>query len=300
MNYEPFFEQFAQATGFEEQCIRAFHNRVQTILVDEASPEDRNNINMLLTGLDEGVGADRIYHKKKYVVMFYEWLRENGAVSQETLDYVKGLTIKDVVIQTEITTSFFASLESIIAFIDLVGSGYGFGARTDQPRVKSIVILAWYGFTTAEMSSIRFSNMSDEHNSVSAGDKTAVMRPEHYKLLRDCADSSSYRGLLNGKIGEFKSSPYILRSPLSERATPATIRQTLKHFNNCASKYAQKLRAADITKSGFMYKVWERKSATGKSLREVMRELCPGTRRSDLYRKELLYDKWVSTFKQDN
>ena len=300
MNYEPFFEQFAQATGFVADYIRAFHNRVQTVLADDASPEDRNNINMLLTGVGERAGVDQICHKKKYVVMFYEWLRENGAVSQETLDYVKGVTTKDVVMQTEITASFFASLESIIAFIDLVGSGYGRGGRTDQPKVKTIVILAWYGFTPAEMSTIRFRDMSDEQHSVSAGDKTAVMRPEHYNLLRDCADRISYPGLRNGKTENCKPSPYVLRSPRSERATPDTIKQTLKHFNTCTSEYAQTLRATDITKNGFMYEVWERCSETGKSPREVMKELCPECRHSDLYRKAMLYDKWVATFKQDN
>lgn len=291
MNYEPFFDDIMQRN--KDTILSTLRSRVDAIFGGDskASPDDRDNIALLFTGSRGGISTSQAIQIKAYVTDLYRWLERHGEISKETLEFVEGLSVDDVMSFGNFEFSFFGSLDSILNFIDLVYRKRAYMRRCRQSPVKTIAILAWYGVGVAEMPTLTIGDMSDRNHSINTISKEIVLSQEHYKVLKKSVTEDSDR---------WSSSDRLLRNRKSSVMTPASIRQALKAFNVYGSELGKVLHCSDIARSGFMSRIKEGTECTGREPGDVIRDMIPGIERRRVYSIVVLYRHWLEAFYETN
>lgn len=258
MDFSLFFEKCNQALPNNTPVVDAFYKTVQEVLGD-CEPEQLSEpmkIIQLLYGQTETLGKAKYYSRLKLVRMLYEWLEEQGLVSDAVLQYVNGLKFQDVVSEYELMKYYFSSLEDVISYITFVGAQKGLGDQDDLLHIKTIAILAWYGLDSEQILSMTKIGISRMDNRIRVGDDIIhIQDAEHMTILRRFASLDMHRGFPSQKSQTYVSTPYLMRTERQPTMNLNSLRCIIHRFNVEAKKYGKQISVLHLRKNGWFYQM---------------------------------------------
>ena len=185
MNLSAFYDECQKLPDNERQWVDVFYKTVLDVFgEDHQSFEERDKVCQLFYGNSSSLSKAQYYRKRNLVRKLYDWLAEQGAVSQDFLKEVYGLQLQDVVSNTELYHYYFKDLDEVLDFVTLVGSLKGMGEPNDMLNIKAIVILSWHQVDLNELQEVRKSDLRPETHTVSVGEKQIQLTIEHFNILK--------------------------------------------------------------------------------------------------------------------
>lgn len=238
----------------------------------------------------------QFYRIKKYVKELYQWFFEQGAVTQSQIDFVKSVTIDDVVSQEEMSLYYFPNLDGALDFVTSVGAMNGLGDRNDMLMMKSIVVLSWYGVDVQQILSIRKSDLSYTTQTLFVdGDKAIKMEASHFDILYRFAMIDSHRGFPTGNMLVFQDSPYLMRTARSIQMNSNTVYQAIKRFNVVASAMSgRKIGISALQTNGVFCKMLTG-GQESKDLTNTVQS-ATGCDRHEAFWYKAKYEKWKGVY----
>lgn len=202
------------------------------------------------------ISRSQFYRIHPYVVTIYIYLYDAQLSDHGTLDRVKSLRMSDISTTNNVGEAYFADLSSLLSRVDQVGSFYDMSSKYDQIMLKSVVILAWHGLSSAEIAKVRKSDIRD--GEVLRCDEPPVkVADEYLDVLKRCADTVSYHAFPSGKLVNCATSPYLLRTSHGH-FDEEKIKQLVKRFNDVAKiKIERVLNLANIRRNGVFHSLFE-------------------------------------------
>lgn len=257
MNFDLFYERCQQLPENDKKWADVFCSTVSEVFGgDEPNFEDLGLICRLFYGKGNSVSKAQYYRKKKFVHLFYEWLYDQGAVRQETLDRVFSLRLGDVITDHELSHYYFENLDGALDFVRTVGISRGLGDYDDLLNIKAIVILSWYQVDLNELQKIRKSDLQLETHTVLVGEKQIQLTAEHFNILQSFADIDVHKGFPSQKLQVYMPSPFLMRSARQTILNPNNIHQALQRFNSIAVKYGKELSVLNLKRNGIFSQVY--------------------------------------------
>lgn len=146
---------------------------------------------------------------------------------------------RDEVIEASQMCGFFADLHSALCFIDEIGRNTitNYNPAIGLVRLKSIVILAWLGFTPSEMvelvrSDIKVGNII----SIQKGNEQIEISNELFKILSLQAEQDGVMTFPRGRIYAYKiETEYLIKNRIGEPMLPDHLHHLFKQFNEYAN-----------------------------------------------------------------
>ena len=103
MNLSAFYDECQKLPDNKRQWVDVFYKTVLDVFgEDHQSFEERDKVCQLFYGNSSSLSKAQYYRKRNLVRKLYDWLAEQGAVSQDFLKEVYGLQLQDVVSNTEL------------------------------------------------------------------------------------------------------------------------------------------------------------------------------------------------------
>lgn len=293
MNFEPFYTRCQQLPDKDRQWVDVFYKTVVEVF-DEDEPQFQNpdRICRLFYGKSKSVSKAQYYRKRMLVRLFYDWLLEQGAVKQSTVDSVYALQLQDVITDYEISRYYFRSLDEVLDFVTRVGERQGLNSPDDMLNFKSIVILTWYGLDLSELLSIKKRDLDRANNTLTINEKNLQITTKYMNILCRFADIDLHRGFPSQKQQVYVSSPYLMRSSKQSRMNPNNIQCAIRRFNTVASDYGYELSILNMRKNGVFWRVYE--SAETKTVNSLIQELI-GCDTAFAFGYKELYERWKSS-----
>lgn len=299
MDYTEFFEWIDRVPEPERKWAVAFRDSLQDAFQD-GNYEDFAEVYTLFYGKGTGLSKAQFYRKKKYIVEFYRWLSDKGAVSEDVAERVASLSLEDIVSEAEIETFFFKDLSSMIGYITFVGSTQGLGGENDLLMLKSLAVLSWYSIDLHEMISLKINDIDVFRHVVhiKEGNKRSVQIDKlSTSILIAFANTSDYKGFPSGKIQHLRQSPYLFRSVRGAMSTENNLSLALKRFNAVAARYGHLLKINSLKKNGIFCEVL--KHDDGKStIGLLITKLC-GQDRQMAFGYAQYYKLWKKRFREE-
>lgn len=293
MNYDPFLSRCKEKYP-QEECWEAIITRFQDVFAD-GDFKNRSKVCEAFYVTDK-LGKAQFFRMKKYVKELYNWLFEQGFVDNEDVEYVRGLTIDDVVSNREITTCYFRDLNNALDFVGAVGYAYGFDRDDDLLMIKTIVILSWYGLERGDIAEVRKSDLIDSETALLCKGRQIGLPAEHFNVLRRFADSDVYRVFPLDKRHEYVYSPYLMRTSRSVQMDKDKVSQAIKRFNAVAlERFEHKLVMKALQNNGAFCKMLENAEQDSRALTMAVENIVGCDRHAAFWYK-VMYEKWKCVY----
>ena len=259
MNFEAFYNQ-CQSLPDENDRKRAeaFCNKIYDVF-NEDNPQfsDMSHICNLFYGKNLTISKTQYYCRKNLVCMFYDWLKEQGAVDDELVEKVHSLRLKDIALDYELYHYYFKDLDEVLGFVKRVGAMNGMGDYDDLLNLKSLVILIWYGIEFNQVCEIKKSDLNRATQTITYCGQTKQFKKEHFDILCRFADLDAHKGFPSQKLQLYKKSPYLMRSAIQSQIKPNNMRKALVRFNAVAVSYGKELSTLCLRRNGIFYSVYQ-------------------------------------------
>ncbi|MBQ7171913.1 MAG: hypothetical protein IJR89_06530 [Clostridia bacterium] len=260
MNYEPFYERCRSLPETERKWAEAFCSTLDGVFDDEAF-QSKQRACSLFYGKGTGLSKAQFYRKKKYIVELYQWLQEQGKVTQQFVNYVSGLKLEDVVSGTELDFYYFKDLDAVLGFVKEVGRKFDLYQDDDLLVIKSIVVLSWHSVDIKEMIGIKKSELDTANKTVhisGANERTIQLTEKEFSILKMFADKDIHKGFPMSKIQMYLSSRFLFRSTRQTQMSENNINCYLKRFNEEARQFGHALSLTALKKNGLFCEVLEK------------------------------------------
>ncbi len=294
MDYSAFYDRCQQLPEKDKQWVDAFYRTVVETF-DEEIPQysNLNRICRLFYGRGASLSKSQYYRQRNFVRMFYDWLKEQGAVDETVVQQVYALQLKDVVSDYELTRYYFKDLDGVLDFVKLVGSMKDLGTSDDLLNIKTIVILTWYGVKLSEMLTIKKSDLYSSTNSVMVGERTIKLTTEYFNILRRFAELDMHKGFPSQKKQVYVYSTYLMRSAKQEQMSPNNVQKALSRFNAVAVDYGKELSILNLRRNGIFSAVHQ--AEDDRTVNTLIQELINCDTAFAFGYKEF-YERWKSLF----
>lgn len=246
---------------------------------------------------DEKLPRNKFYRIKRWVKILYQAFEEDGLIRPQTREYADNIMLSDIDIQDEISCFFFRDLDSILSFIDEVTRSYvGPDYKECCMDIRSMVILAWHGFETSDMSVAKKSSIRVADGEVVIGDKKVSIEKKYLTILSAYADSVDYIGI-GGRKYEYPESNKLFRSRLSGDRDENSLYIAVSYFNSAASeKFAHNIRMQSIQTNRLFYQMHS-DGVLPDDMEAFAKYYTEGEKK--IYFTQVLYQKWVETYCDD-
>lgn len=290
MNFNSFYERCQQLPENDRRWADTFCATVSDVFGgDEPDFENISLICQLFYGKGKGVSKAQYYRKRKFVRLFYEWLHEQGLVSQDILEKVCSLRLGDVVTDYELTHYYFKNLDGALDFVHAVGVATGLGEYDDLLNIKAVVILSWYQVSLNELQELRKSALQLDTCTVLVGEKRIQLTLDHFNILKRFAELDVHRGFPSRKQQIYMSSPFLMRSARQVSLNPNNIQKAIQRFNSVAVKHGKELSVLNLRRNGIFSQVYA--AGNEKTANTLIQELTGCDTAFAVGYKEF-YEKW--------
>lgn len=256
MNYDKFLARYSSARDLS----------MAKRLCDQASIEfgsggwsDKQHVINMFIRCDVACGTT-FYQIKTLVVDFYEWLVAEGVVGAPIVEYVRSLTIRDVSLnERTIRENYFADIDQVLDYINLVGSQYGVGGEQDLLQIKAVAILSWLCIPHRDIVSVRKDEVAPStqysiQNRVRYG---IALTPRCITLLKSAADASMYR-TLGGKTFAYCDSEYLIRAKGKPQIAVGNLNRIIAQVNDFGGdKFHKYLSINTLQKNALLYQMMQ-------------------------------------------
>lgn len=257
MNLSAFYDECQKLPDNKRQWVDVFYKTVLDVFgEDHQSFEERDKVCQLFYGNSSSLSKAQYYRKRNLVRKLYDWLAEQGAVSQDFLKEVYGLQLQDVISNTELYHYYFKDLDEVLDFVTLVGSFKGMGEPNDMLNIKAIVILSWHQVDLNELQEVRKSDLRPENHTVLVGEKQIQLTIEHFNILKRFAELDVHRGFPSQKQQIYMSSPFLMRSAKQISLSPNNIQKAIQRFNSVAVEHGKELSILNLRRNGIFSQVY--------------------------------------------
>ncbi len=246
---------------------------------------DTSRIPYLFIGDKYGIGKSSFYLKKSFSISLFQWLYEHDAATTETLNYVKNLSYDDALIEIDISTSYFRSLDDVMSYIDLVGDSKGAVDKDSLLSIKACACILWMGIDIYDMIDIKKSDIRG--NSIEFNNHLYSMPEPAAKIINRFAMLDNYFDFPGGRQKTRVNSEYLFRSCQCDHMNGNQLSCCVYRFNKTAEKYGKKIVTVSLKKNSILCVARE----TGKDFAEIINCTPPvafGLRR--------YYNKWNEYF----
>lgn len=203
---------------------------------------------------------------------------------------------RDEVIEASQICGFFGDLESVLSLIDEVGIRNidGYNPNNGLVRIKSVVILAWFGFSPEEIINFACSDIKfDKIAFIQREDEKIELSNELFRILSLQAESPGVMTLPRGRVYNYKvQTEYLIKNRNGEALFADTLHHLIERFNkvaNCLNVLSFK----GLKISGLFTKIYEDKSDEDLYTKIQKHAKCD-QRVSYGYKK--LYLQWIKKF----
>ena len=300
MDFSAFISRYyGQSTAIKQQDVSRFLQRFSESLGDENIKKalSRKDFLCRVFSLQKANSISRAHYQK--IKEYLTNLVEYYGVEAE-------LPTRTEVIESCKNRSYFKDLPSMIDFIDEIGESRlkHYDKKLDLIVLKSIVVLAWYGFSSKEIAEMRKGRLE-------YGETCKILKPSYpydqnayvnislqaFLILSTLETADEYRGFPSGKMQPFKGDPDRLFRPVREGQDTLDeehIIQTIKRFNNAIpSSKNISIVFRNIAKNAKFVEIYEDKSDAPLLKKIILHMNC--TRLVALsYRDQ--YCNWEETF----
>lgn len=257
MNFELFYEELRRLFPQHRLYIDAFYSNVLATISDVDDVRDYKKICSLFRAKKHSIGRTTFFRTRGFVTALYKWLNEQGYVGEEMVRHVSGLRYEDIVSDMNLYRSYFANLDEVLDFIDMVNNRNCGGATCIMP-VKCVAVLAWCGVSRSEMVHIKKNDLDIRNSQVMVGERVIRVERRHMDVLRELACTETFTTRTH-RFATYVSSPYLLRSSKVSSMSVNSVSMLLKQFNEDAETYGKIILTNDLTKNGLLLKMyrWE-------------------------------------------
>ena len=272
-----------------------FKKNTESILSDGVF-DDKEKV-VWLFKFDEKLPRNKFYRIKRWVKPLYQALEEDGLIRSQTSEYAGGIKFSNLDIEDEITCFYFRDLDAILGFIDEVArSCVGPDYKDCCMDIRSMAILAWYGFETSEMSMAQKSSIRVMDDEVVIGDKRVSVKKKYIQILSAYANSVSYIGM-GGRRYDYPESDKLFRSRFSGDRIEGNLHGAVSYFNTAASeKFAHKIHIQAIQTNRLFYQMHS-DGVSPDDLDAFAKYYAEGEKK--IYYSQVLYQKWIETYYGD-
>lgn len=268
MNYDLFCKQCQYIADSDKDAGQWFYDAAMRMFEARADFGELSNISDLFY-----YGVDKVYkslyfRRKRIICTFYDWLYEQGEVSKEKVEYVHNLQLEDVIADQEMNRFYFASLDLVLEYIAEVGKGRQMGGEFDMLNIKTIAILAWYGFGTEEMVDIQKADLNEKESVIKHNDEATFIDQEYMSILMRFAKNDSHLGFPAGNPQKYKPSLYLMRSARQEHMTANNIWGAIKRFNYVGAEHGMALSIQCLRWCGIFRRIYD--SDSGESVNALI------------------------------
>lgn len=209
---------------------------------------------------------------KTFLKNMYSDYSETQQVKPETIQFIDGLSMTDVVGETELTRYHFANLDDIMHYIAYIGARVGLNYATDMLNLKAYVVLLWYGFTPKQAVEILKSDLDNVKNAVLLReyDRLIVMEPRHYETIKLFAEIDVCRSFPNQKTQHLKMSKYLFRGERQETQSATRLSQVVMAFNEEAAKGGKLLSIHAIPRNALYVRLYKQPEIPRRSLKSAI------------------------------
>lgn len=297
MDYEPFLRR-CEAKFPKEECFGSVIKRINEVFPDN---DFRNSSRACqLFYITDKISKPQFFRIKRYVKELYDWLFEQGEVTEEQREYVASLTMDDVISDEEIRRHYFQDLDSALDFVRAVGRRYGFDNDDDLLIIKSIVVLSWCGLNRSEIAEIKKADLVESDKTVLFRNRTKiVLSADHFSVLARLAELDVYRDFPAGRTKMYADSPYLIRTSKTTQMDEGKIQQAVKRFNVIAiDQFGQKLSIKALQNSGVFCKMLEAEENDSQCSTTDIKNIVGCDRHAALWYK-IMHEKWKNIFYPD-
>lgn len=286
-----YLELLVDDRGYPRELERFKENA--TALFADGVYDDEEKV-VWLFKFDEKLPRNKFYRIKRWVKSLYQALEEDGIVMSQTREYADGITLSDLNIQDEINCFFFRDLDAMLGFIDEVARSYvGPDYKECCMDIRSLVILAWHGFETSDMSVAKKSSVRVADGEVVIDDKRFFMDRKYLTILSTYANSVGYIGM-GGRRYDYQESDKLFRS---RYMAEGNFRKIVAHFNEAVpEKFTHKISVRSIHTNRLFYQMYS-DGVLPDDTDAFAKYYADGEKK--IYFTRVLYQKWVETYCDD-
>lgn len=290
MKYQEFYDRCMQLPEREHGYVKMLFKTLDKYF-DGGSPkfDDEKTIRKLFAGSGNSVGKQQYYRKRKYVRMFYDYLKDKGLVDERVVEYVYSLERSDLISNDELYGFYFESLDKVIEYISKIGDRFELYGKDDLLNIKAIAILSWNGVDVEPGMISMLKSDLHRNKTLSVGDRVIQLDDESYEILRMYSEIDVHRGFPSGKLQYYLPSEYLFRSARITKAEPNNISKAIMRFNRESRRYGKELSLVCLKKNGLFKAIHDNRD--GRSLNAMIIQYFGCDRPSAVSYKEL-YLKW--------
>lgn len=294
MDYTNFYERCKQVPEKEIKFAETFCNLVEEIFAEEnCSYLDIERISRLFYGHGSSLSKSQFYRQRKFILMFYGWLQEQGLVDQEGVDLVHSLKLGDVVLDYELNHYYFSSLDRALDFVRLIGAREGMGDYDDLLNIKTIVILTWHGVKLPELLEVKKGDLHPDVEAVTVGERTVKLQTEYFNILRRFSELDMHKGFPSQKKQVYVASTYLMRSAKQDCMSYNNAQKALQRFNAVAILYGKELSILNLRRNGIFVAAYQ--ATDDKTVNTLIQELTACDTAFAFGYKEF-YGRWKNLF----
>lgn len=290
MNLSAFYDECQKLPDNERQWIDVFYKTVLEVFgEDNQSFEDRNKVCKLFYGKSFSLSKAQYYRKRNLVRNLYDWLAEQGVVSEDFRKEVYELRLQDVVSDAELYRHYFKDLDEALNFVTFIGSINGMGEPNDMLNIKAIVILSWYQVDLDELLELRKTDLHPETNTVVVNERPIQLAVKHFDVLKRFAEIDVHKGFPSQKKQIYMSSPFLIRSARQISLNQNNIQKAIQRFNVVAAEYGKELSILSMRRNGVFSQVYA--SGDKKTVNTLIKELL-GCDNAFAFGYKEFYERW--------
>ena len=298
MNFEPFYER-CKSLGEKYKTDVAYVCNVAGGIFESGGYDDAYNIKQLFRSDTSKGSGTFFYRRHRVVIMFYEWLFDNGAVLQETVNYVKSMKPLDAILDEDLSRYYFRDIDECLRFVEVVCAQSGASLQSGAAiPMKSIVILLWHGVNLSDIPDIKKGDLDVERKTVEIHGKntrTIQLNDEEVSVLSEMASRNRFGSMGSGYVMNYCSSPFLFRTPSSGQTNYNSLFHLVKKFNGLAGdRFRQEIRPPALIKNALFCKTLEGEKSGVKPDSFIRKEL--GCSPSTAFRYAQTYYWWRSMY----
>lgn len=255
MNFDLFYEQCLQNQINSAQLNTFFKTVLDEFDGKPAKFQDIDVACRLFYGKSENMSKATFYRNRVLVRALYDWLYEQGAVSEKMRQAVYALQLRDVISDHELSLHYFRNLDEALNFVEMIGVHQGLEGKDDMLNYKAMVVLAWHGIELQQSLSIRKADIYRESKSVVCCDKVFHFEEKYFNIICRFADIDVHKGFPSGKTQFYCDSPYLMRSAKQERMNMNSLKCALQRFNGISKSYNKALSILALRRNGIFSRI---------------------------------------------
>ncbi len=291
MNYDKFLERYSSAR--ELSIAKKICEQADIEFGDGGIVDPKRAINLFVRC--DAASNSTFYKIKSQVVDLCQWLSEEGVISPLVVEYVKSLSLQDVAINEQtIKENYFADIDEVLDYIQLVGSQHDVGGEHDLLHIKALAILSWMGIPHQDIVSIQKEEAcpSTQYSVQQRARFGVSLTPRCIHILHEAANASTYR-TFGGKTVSYGDSNCLIRTKGKSKLAVGNLNRLLNHVNDLGSgQFNKYLSINNLQKNAILYQMMQ---IYGKPSRHDVIELT-GCNEAQATWWKTLFDAWFSIY----